>query len=72
MQQHNIQHEASMTQNSSTMSLADALQQAKATADRLQRDIDQSKKYRAQLLHQEGHPDNEIVDIRNEDHIIMH
>jgi hypothetical protein len=45
-----MHQDASMTQNSSNMSLADALQQAKDTADRLQRDIDQSKKYRAQLL----------------------
>ena len=33
-------NEESMTQQSSTMSLADALKQAKATADRLERGID--------------------------------
>ena len=60
------------THNSSTMSLADALKQAKATADRLQRDIDHSRKYRAQLLNENGvqpHENNMIVDIRNEEHI---
>ena len=54
------------------MSLADALKQAKATADRLQRDIDHSRKYRAQLLNENGvkpHENNMIVDIRNEEHI---
>ena len=60
-----------MTEQSSTISLADALKQAKATADRLQRDIDQSKKYRAQLLQEEGVQGGDmIVDISNEDHIL--
>ena len=36
--------------DSSQMSLADALQQAKATAERLERDIDHSKRQRTALM----------------------
>jgi hypothetical protein len=32
------------------MSLAETLQQVRATAERLERDIDQSRSYRAQIM----------------------
>ena len=36
--------------HSSQMSLAETLQQVRATAERLERDIDQSRSYRAQIM----------------------
>ena len=59
------------------MSLAETLQQVRATAERLERDIDQSRSYRAQMMNQEQYQNERqntestdlIVDIRNDAHI---
>lgn len=51
-------------QQSSTMSLHDALAQAKETAMRLDREMENSDRYRAAFLKTSDHKANEIVDIK--------